>query len=159
MIQSLNDNDHGCWATVFPGQVADADGPQPVEFLGGSPYAFRFRTPASSVVTTVTAADGRLTRSVRAASAAGEQIPLVLRPSDTVVFTDGTRAPYGGSVTTTADGLDLHRSGGVVRFRWGGPRTVGFRSSSVRLLDGARRTHILLVQHDGELDLSIVLSY
>ncbi|MCQ0012798.1 hypothetical protein [Actinomadura madurae] len=107
----------------------------------------------------MTAADGRLTRSVRAASAAGEQIPLVLRPSDTVVFTDGTRAPYGGSVTTTADGLDLHRSGGVVRFRWGGPRTVGFRSSSVRLLDGARRTHILLVQHDGELDLSIVLSY
>ncbi|MCQ0012799.1 hypothetical protein [Actinomadura madurae] len=42
MIQSLNDNDHGCWATVFPGQVADADGPQPVEFLGGSP------TPSAS---------------------------------------------------------------------------------------------------------------
>ncbi|MEO3824040.1 hypothetical protein [Actinomadura sp. B10D3] len=159
VIQSLNDNDHGCWATVFPGQVADADGPQPVEFLGGSPYAFRFRTPTSSVVTTVTAGDGRLTRSVRATAAAGEQIPLVLRASDTVVFTDGTRAPYGGSVTTTADGLDLHRRGGVVRFRWGGARTVGFRASSVHLLDGARRTHILLVQHDGDLDLSVVLSY
>ncbi|MFI0451559.1 hypothetical protein [Actinomadura sp. 6N118] len=157
VIQSLNNNDHGCWATVFPGQVADADGPQPVEFLGRS--AFRFRTPTSSVVTTVTAADGRLTRSVRATSAAGEQIPLVLRASDTVVFTNGTRAPYGGSVTTTADGLDLHRRGGVVRFRWGGPRTVSFRPSSVYLLDGARRTHILLVQHDGNLDLSIRLAY
>ncbi|GAA2411455.1 hypothetical protein GCM10010191_20800 [Actinomadura vinacea] len=159
VIQSLNNNDHGCWATVFPGQVADADGPQPVEFLGGSPYAFRFHTPTSSVVTTVTAADGMLTRSVRANSAAGEQIPLVLRASDTVVFTNGTTAPYGGSVTTTADGLDLHRRRGIVRFRWGGPRTVSFRASSVYLLDGARRTHILLVQHDGNLNLSIALAY
>jgi hypothetical protein len=153
-------NNYACWGTVFPGQIPDCNGPAPVEFFGGEPYAFRFRTPTSSVVTDVTVTDGYLRRSVRATSAATEQIPLVLQASDQVTFTDGTTAPYGGSVTATADGLDLRRSWGVVRFRWGTARAVTFGVTSVSYLrDGNRRLHVLRVPHDGASDVTITLNY
>ncbi|GAA3209494.1 hypothetical protein [Nonomuraea helvata] len=156
VVHSLNNNNYACWATVFPGQKPDANGPQAVEFLGGEPYAFRFGT--SSVATDVTVADGLVRRSVRAGAAATEQIPLVVHPTDEVVFTDGTAAPYGGSVTATADGIDLRRNGVVIALRWGTPRKATFGVTSVSYLrDGKRRLHVLRVPHDGAIDVTITL--
>ncbi|MEV6109209.1 hypothetical protein AB0M28_31555 [Streptomyces sp. NPDC051940] len=160
VIQSLNDNDYGLWATVLPGQVPDSDGPQAAQFFGGDPYAFRFGTPSGSVVTDVKVSDGLVQRSVRAASAATETMPLILRASDRVVFTDGTTVPWGGSAAATATGIDLHRGSGVVRIRWGGPRAAAIAASSVSYLrDGSRRMHILKVPHDGTINVTVRLAY
>ncbi|MFD1938592.1 hypothetical protein ACFSKW_44680 [Nonomuraea mangrovi] len=160
LIQSLNDNNHACWATVFPGQRPDANGPMPVEFLGGDPYRLRFHTPDSSVVTDVRITGGQIRRSVQAVSAATEQIPIVVHPTDRVTFADGTAAPYGGSVTATADGLELRRAGGVVRFSWGTARPATFAVTSVSYLrDGERRLHVLRVPHEGAIEVTITFDF
>ncbi|WP_314178492.1 hypothetical protein [Streptomyces winkii] len=160
VIQSLNDNDHGLWSTVLPGQVPDSDGPQPGQFFGGEPYAFRFGTPSGSVVTDVKVEDGLVRRSVRATSSATETVPLILQASDRVVFTDGTTVPWGGSAAATATGIDLHRGTGAVHIRWGGPRAAGIAAASVTYLrDGSRRMHILKVPHGGAINVSVRLAY
>ncbi|QIZ37390.1 hypothetical protein [Saccharopolyspora sp. ASAGF58] len=139
VVQSMNNNDHACWATVFPGQVTDANGPQQAEFLGGEPYRFRYRTASGSVVTDVTAHPDRITRSVRANAPATEQIPLVVRDSDTVAL--------------DARGLTLTRGRVVLRFDWAQPRQPGIRPSSITY--PGRRMHILTVPHDGTFTVTI----
>jgi hypothetical protein len=160
IVQSLNNNNYGVWATVLPGQVPDSNGPQVGQFFGGNPYAFRFGTPSGSVVTDVKVGDGLVQRSVRATSSATETVPLVLRASDRVVFTDGTTVPWGGSAAATATGIDLHRGSGVVQIRWGGPRAATIAAASIRYLrDGSRRMHILKVPHGGSINVTVRLAY
>ncbi|MEO3764096.1 hypothetical protein [Streptomyces sp. B8F3] len=160
VIQSLNDNNYGVWATVLPGQAPDSNGPQAGQFFGGSPYAFRFGTPSGSVVTDVEVGNGLVQRSVRAHSPATETVPLILRASDRVLFTDGTALSWGGSTTATATGIDVQRNSGVIQIRWGAARNASIAAASVTYLrDGSRRMHILKVPHDGSLDVSIRLAY
>ena len=153
VIQSLNDNNYACWATVFPGQVPDSDGPLAAEFLGGEPYAFRYHTPSGSVVTDVTVGCGRITRSVTANAPATEQIPFVLHPADQVVFTNGTTAPYGGTVTTVADSLTLRRGKALLRVGWGSPLSATLAAATVTY-PGARM-HVLRVPHGGTIRVTI----
>ncbi|NGY63477.1 hypothetical protein G7043_31600 [Lentzea sp. NEAU-D13] len=139
LVQSINNNNHACWATVFPGQVPDSDGAQQAEFLGGEPYRFRYRTPSGSVVTEVTVGD-RITRSVRAGSAATEQIPLVVRDSDTTVL--------------DSRGLTLTRGRVVIRFDWAQSLDPALRPASTITYPG-RRMFILTVPHNGTFTLAI----
>lgn len=139
LVQSMNNNNHACWATVFPGQVPDSNGPQQAEFLGGEPYRFRYRTPSGSVVTEVTVGD-RIVRSVRAQSAATEQIPLVVRDSDAVAL--------------DSRGLTLTRGRTVIRFDWARALDPRLRPASTITYPG-RRMEILTVPHDGTFTLTI----
>ena len=154
VIQSLNDNNYACWATVFPGQVPDSDGPLVAEFLGGEPYAFRYRTPSGSVVTDVTMGCGRITRRVTATAAATEQIPFVLHPADQVVFTNGTTAPYGGTVTAVADGFTLRRGKALLRVGWGSPLSATLAAATTVTYPGARM-HVLRVPHGGSITVTV----
>ncbi|MEU0883772.1 hypothetical protein ABZ345_34645 [Lentzea sp. NPDC005914] len=139
LVQSLNNNNYACWATVFPGQVPDSNGPQQAEFPGGEPYRFRYRTPSGSVVTEVTVGD-RITRSVRATAAASEQIPLVVRDSDTVAL--------------DSRGLTLTRGRVVVRFDWAQQLDPSLRPASTITYPG-RRMIILTVPHNGIFTLAV----
>jgi len=139
LVQSLNNNNHACWATVFPGQVPDSNGPQQAEFLGGEPYRFRYRTASGSVVTEVSVGD-RIVRSVRANAAAKEQIPLVVRDSDAVAL--------------DSRGLTLTRGSTAVRFDWGQQLDPDLRPASTVTYPG-RRMHILTVPHNGTFTLTI----
>ncbi|RAS70278.1 hypothetical protein C8D87_101578 [Lentzea atacamensis] len=139
IVQSVNNNNHACWATVFPGQVPDSNGPQQAEFLGGEPYRFRYRTPSGSVVTQVTVGD-RITRSVRANAAATEQIPLVVRDSDTTAL--------------DSRGLTLTRGRVTFRFDWAQELNPSLRPASTITYPG-RRMHILTVPHNGTFALTI----
>ncbi|MGW5171633.1 hypothetical protein ACWEQ1_30160 [Streptomyces nodosus] len=159
LIQSLNDNDYGLWSTVLPGQIPDSDGPQTGQFFGGEPYAFRFSTPSGSVVTDVRVGDGLVERSVRAVSSATETMPLILKESDRVVFSNGTIVPLGGSASANATGIDLHRGPGVVHIRWGEPHPATIAAASIKYLGGTRRMHILKVPHAGTIDVTVRLAY
>lgn len=142
VVQSMNNNNHACWATVFPGQAPDSNGPQQAEFLGGEPYRFRYRTPSGSVVTEVTVGD-RIVRSVRASSAATEQIPLVVKDSDVVAL--------------DSRGLTLRRGRVTLRFDWAQQLDPALRPASTIAYPG-RRMHILTVPHDGTFTLTISVS-
>ncbi|GAA3483020.1 hypothetical protein [Streptomyces yanii] len=159
LIQSLNNNNYGLWSTVLPGQVPDSNGPQAGQFFGGKPYAFRFSTPSGSVVTDVKVGNGLVERSVRATSSATETMPLILKESDRVVFSNGTTVPWGGSASATATGIDLHRGPGVVHIRWGEPHAATIAAASITYLGDTRRMHILKVPHTGTIDVTIRLAY
>ncbi|MFI6096342.1 hypothetical protein ACIA8G_12345 [Lentzea sp. NPDC051213] len=140
VVQSMNNNNHACWATVFSGQVPDANGPQEAEFLGGEPYRFRYRTPSGSVVTEVTVAADRITRTVTANAAAVEQIPLVVKDSDIVEL--------------DSRGLTLTRGKVALRFDWAQSLTPDLRPASTITYPG-RRIFILTVPHSGAFTVTI----
>ncbi|GAA2212208.1 hypothetical protein GCM10009850_076700 [Nonomuraea monospora] len=169
VICGLNDNDHACWATVFPGQVPDSDGPLPATYHRGAPggpawtgghapAAFGIRYGNASVTTDVLVTRRTVRRTVTANQPATEQIPLVLRPDDVLTFTDGTPAASGGSATATADGFDLRRGRTTIRFRWGVALPATLAAGTVRYFrDGSRRFHALRVPHQGTFDLKVIL--
>ncbi|WP_197288786.1 hypothetical protein [Nocardia sp. NRRL S-836] len=137
VVQSMNNNDHACWATVLPGQRPDSDGAQQVELLGGEPYRFRYRS--AEVVTEVTVGD-RIVRTVHASGPATEQIPLVVKDSDDVAL--------------DARGLTLTRGRVRLRFDWGQPLVPALRTASSISYPG-RRMRILTVPHDGDLTVTV----
>ncbi|WP_198654605.1 hypothetical protein, partial [Nocardia aurea] len=97
-------------------------------------------------------------RSVRSTAAATEQIPLVLLPTDTLTFTDGTKAAHGGSTNATADGLDVRRGDTLIRFRWGGARPATLSAGSPTYFrDARRRFHALRIPHTGAIDVTVSL--
>ncbi|MGH3648027.1 MAG: hypothetical protein ACRDTM_12730 [Micromonosporaceae bacterium] len=172
VVHALNNN-AGCWATVRGSGVPDGNGNLPAEYFHGEPggerwtgrhangegpFGIRYRTPDSSVRTDVTVTRDAVRRSVRATSAAIEQIPLILHPADELVFTDGTPAPYGVVTEALADGLDLRRGDTMIQLRWAGARPARLRNGvTTYLRDAKRRIHILHVSHDGVLDVTITM--
>ncbi|MEV0611957.1 hypothetical protein AB0I81_01460 [Nonomuraea sp. NPDC050404] len=168
VICGLNNNNHACWSTVFPGQRPDSDGSLPATYFRGAPggrewtggpapAAFGIRYGNADVTTDVLVTPGTIRRTVRANAPATEQIPLIVQPGDVLTFTDGTRATFGGSTTATADGFDLRRGRTTIRFRWGAPLEATVAAGSVRYFrDGARRFHALRIPHQGTFDLKII---
>ncbi|MEV0385683.1 hypothetical protein [Nonomuraea sp. NPDC050643] len=169
IICVLNDNNHACWSTVFPGQVPDSNGPLPATYFHGAPggsvwtggqapAAFGIRYGNANVSTDVLVTQRTIRRTVTANAAATEQIPLILQPEDVVTFTDGTRVVFGGTTTATADGFDVRRGRITIRFRWGTPSQATVAAGSVRYFrDGARRFHALRIPHQGTFDLTVTL--
>jgi hypothetical protein len=143
----------GCWATVLEGGLPDAAG-NLVAAYGKD--RVDYRTPDSQVATTLTFTDNALRRTVHATGPAGEQIPLVLRPSDSVAFTDGTPVTYNKTVTATAGGLVLRRAGATITIRWGAARPATLSTSTrTYLADATRRVHVLRIPHEGDIDVTI----
>jgi len=143
----------GCWATVPSGANPDAAG-NLVAAYGKD--RVDYRTPDARVTTALTFTDRTVRRTVHATTAATEQIPLVLRPADTVAFTDGTPVAYNTTVTATADGLVLRRAGATIAIRWGVPRRATIATSTrTYLADATRRVHVLRIPHDGDIDVTV----
>ncbi|MFI7709185.1 hypothetical protein [Nonomuraea sp. NPDC049480] len=169
IICGLNDNNHACWSTVFPGQAPDSNGPLPAAYFHGAPGGREWtggRAPAAlgirygntNVTTDVLVTRRTVRRTVTANAAATEQIPLVLHPTDVLTFTDGTQAAFGGSTTATADGLDLRRGRATIRFRWGTPLQATLAAGTVRYFrDGSRRFHALRIPHQSTFDLTVIM--
>ncbi|GAA0794387.1 hypothetical protein [Spirilliplanes yamanashiensis] len=160
----------GAWGTATGG-VPDAASTLTAEYLhgtarwtgaritpGGTPVVVRYRT-TTGVATTLTLDRTGLTRAVRAPGAATEQVPLVLLPTDTVTFADGTPVGYDTNAGATATGLVLRRGATTLTVSWGTPlaATVG-TSSRTYLRDGRRRVHVLRVPHGGSLDVRYAVS-
>ncbi|WP_113703624.1 hypothetical protein [Nonomuraea lactucae] len=171
IVHSLNDNNYACWSTVLPGQKPDSNGPMTAEYFAGEPggtpwtggdapatFGVRYRTPDGAITTDVIITADSLRRSVRSTAAATEQIPLVLLPTDTLTFTDGTKAAHGGSTNATADGLDVRRGDTLIRFRWGGARPATLAAGSPTYFrDARRRFHALRIPHAGTIDVTVSL--
>ncbi|MEV1238534.1 hypothetical protein ACIBO2_45010 [Nonomuraea sp. NPDC050022] len=169
IICGLNDNNYACWATVFPGQAPDSNGPLPATYFHGAPggkewtggpppAALGIRYSNANVTTDVLVTRRTIRRTVKANAAATEQIPLVLHPTDVLTFTNGTQATFGGSTTATADGFDIRRGRTTIRFRWGTPMEATVAAGSVRYFrDGARRFHALRIPHQGTFDLTVIV--
>jgi hypothetical protein len=174
VVHSLNNTDQGCWGTVRADGVPDAGGNLHAEYFDGRPggepwtrsqaegygtFGIRYGTEDGSVSTDVTVTRDTVRRSVRATTAATEQIPLILHPTDVLTFTDGTAAAYGTDTSATADGLDLRRGDAVIRIRWGATKPATLHNgTSTYLRDGKRRIHVLRVAHDGSIDVNIILA-
>lgn len=141
----------GAWATVRAGK-ADADSNLIAEYVSKDVVRYHSADVATELVTT----RDSVIRRVTAASAATEQIPLVLQPGDEVVFSDGTHLPYNESRTATADGLTIKRGRSTIAITWSGARPASISTSSrTYLRDQRRRVHVLRIPHDGTLETTI----
>jgi hypothetical protein len=161
----------GCWSTVLATGHPDAENDLVAAYLvggnawggeqvrpAGAAVQVRYRMPDSRVVTEFTLAPDSLTRSVRATTAATEQIPLVLLPTDVVSFANGTAAPYNQTTAAVADGLIVRRGSTTIAINWGTPRPATLSTSSrTYLKDARRRIHVLRIPHSGALDTRITL--
>jgi hypothetical protein len=143
----------GCWATVRNGK-ADAEGNLVAEYP--SEDLIRYRTTDGSIATELILGPDTVTRRVTASTAATEQIPLVLQPSDEVTFSDGTVVPYNQSPTATADAITIRRGATAITISWSATRTATLSTSSrTYLRDQRRRVHVLRVPHDGKLETTV----
>ncbi|MFI9559526.1 hypothetical protein [Nonomuraea endophytica] len=170
IICGVNNNNHACWSTVFPGQKPDSDGPLPATYFRGAPGGAEWaggRPPSTlgirygnaNVTTDVLVSRETIQRTVKANAAATEQIPLILKPSDVLTFTDGTRAAFGATTTATADGLDLRRGRTTIRFRWSAALQATIAAGSLHYFrDATRQFHSLRIPHQGAFTIMITLS-
>jgi hypothetical protein len=164
--------DTGAWGTVLPGGVPDsATNLVPTYRLGGSTWngdravpgtravTVDYRTPNSAARTTLTLNRWSVVRAVKATTAATEQIPLVLQPTDTVTWSTGVKAAYNTTSTATATGLTVTRGTSTLRITWGAARPATLSTSTrTYLRDARRRVHPLRIPHQGTLTVTYTVS-
>ncbi|MDQ1654111.1 MAG: hypothetical protein QOI35_3311 [Cryptosporangiaceae bacterium] len=162
----------GCWGTVLASGHPDAEDNLVADYKigdrawdgtntnpGSAPVTVHYRTPDSRIVTDLTIARDGLTRAVKATTAATEQIPLVLLPTDQVTFGTGAPVVFGQNTTATASFLTLRRGTSTIRISWGDPRAATlFASTRTYFKDGLRKVHVLRIPHGGQLTTTITVA-
>ena len=163
--------DAECWGTVASNGPDAATSLAADYFVGASSWngvrvnpgtaavMVRYRRFDATVSTDLTIARDALTRAVRANSAATEQIPLVLRPGDTMTFADGTSARFGATTSATTTALTIRRGTAVITISWNVPATATLSSTArTYFRDQSRRLHILRIPHGGQLTTRIAVT-
>ncbi|MEW2545314.1 hypothetical protein AB0910_05955 [Streptomyces sp. NPDC047002] len=164
-VQSQRASDTQVWGSVLANGNAEAHGDLDASYrIGDRPWDGTEAVPgAAPVVVAYGLRDGRtstvltvdrtsVTREVRGTGSLTGQVPLVLLPTDTVRFTDGTPVPYGEDSGASAEGLVVRRGGTSFTVAWGRALAATVEATDVTLLrGGARRIHVLRVPHGGTL--------
>jgi hypothetical protein len=118
-----------------------------------------YRNSTSVVVTDLTLDRNAVTRSVRATTAATEQIPLVLQPGDVVTWANGTASPYDTTTSANTTGITIKRGAATITVSWGTAHAATLSTSTrTYLRDGTKRVHILRVRHTGAIDVVITVN-
>lgn len=171
IVQGQKAND-SCWGTVLADGSADADGDLPARYLigdrswngsrcrpRGRVVRARYRTVDGAVTTQLVINPTSVIRIVRAATDAVEQIPLILHPTDELLFDDGTSVPYGQTTIGTATGIVLRRDSTTIKISWGAAYPVTLASTTTTFLrDERRRLHVLRIAHPGRMTTTITCS-
>lgn len=139
---------------------ADATGAQiPADDLSGHLGVFttRFVTSDSAITTDVSHWHDGLRRSVLTHGEAVEQIPLLVRSDDQVVFDDGTVAAPGSSTAASASGLSVTRGSTRLVISWGTPIDVELVATTRTFLGGTRQQALLKVPFSDALTTELTL--
>ncbi len=127
--------------------------------LGATPVLIQHRRYDGTTPTHLTLGVDRVTRSVNAGGPATEQIPLVLRPSDTVTFGNGVTAPHNTTASANTTSLTVRRGAVTMTITWSQQATVTLSGTGRTFFaNQLRRTHILRIPHGGQLVTNIVIS-
>ncbi|GAA3566511.1 hypothetical protein GCM10022222_58020 [Amycolatopsis ultiminotia] len=169
IVQSQQD-DASCWASVLPSGSPDARGLLTASYrVGDRDWNGDRIVPGSAPVTVDYALDSRIrtkltltkntvTRAVKGTTALTEQVPLVLKPTDSVSFADGSPAGFGKTSSATTDALVIRRGDTTIRIGWGTALAAKVVATDVTILrEGGRRLHVLRVPHPGTLTTTITL--
>jgi hypothetical protein len=112
-----------------------------------------------SVPTTLTLSRDAVIRAVSAGGSATEQIPLVLLPSDTVRFANGTTVPYNGNSSASTNGLTIKRGSTTITITWSATASASVTTTGTTFFkDARRRLHMLRIPHGGTLTTTIAFS-
>lgn len=176
MLLSLNNAVDDFWATILSSGGLDSartdvvatyyDGPDAsapqisradVNAVTGV-FTVRYSAAASAITTDVSFWDDGLRRSVQASGAAIDRIPLVLRPSDTIQFANGSTAVPGSPATTTTTGVAIVRIGHRLSFSWSGDRTVRIVPTDRTFPTAVpSRHHLLEIDHSGQFQVDVAI--
>ena len=173
LVLSLNNTAGDYWATIsdsgdsgtedvevthHAGEDATGAVIAPEELTGfEGVFTSRYVTVGSSIATGVSHWPDGIRRSVTAAGAAVENVPLVLAPDDDVVFSDGTPAPFDTTTTATASGLTVTRGGTSLVVSWGASADVELATTTRTFLGATRRHHVLTIPFTDALITELTL--
>ncbi|MDT5036245.1 MAG: hypothetical protein QOE03_1430, partial [Micromonosporaceae bacterium] len=117
---------------------------------GASAFTVNYQRFDATVTTVLTLARDGVTRAVRSSTAASEQIPLMLLPTDTITFSNGTAAQYNQSSNASATRMTIRRGAATITISWGSQLTASFTPTTRTFLrDAQRRIHVLRIPHSG----------
>jgi hypothetical protein len=126
---------------------------------GTAAVVVNYRRLDNTVQTSLTLARDAVTRAVQANSAATEQIPLVLLPTDTLTFANGAAGRFGQTTTANTTGLTIRRGAATITITWGTARNATLSSTTrTYFRDAQRRLHVLRIPHTGALTTRIAVS-
>jgi hypothetical protein len=92
-------------------------------------------------------------------AAATEQIPLILLPTDTLTFANGTTGRFGQTTTANTTGLTIRRGAATITIAWATARNASLSSTTRAYFRNAqRRLHVLRIPHTGALTTRIAVS-
>lgn len=166
-LLSLNGNAAGddCWTTLGPNGLdtartnvvttyhegPDATGPQLARAdVTGFDQTFTTRsTSPGGAVVEVTHGPASVTRRVTTGGASTDVVPLVLRPSDQLTFSDGTVSAGAAPVTTEASGVTIARGAVRIRVEWQADAPVSLAPTPHTFFGGSRALALLRIGHDG----------
>ena len=168
IVLSLNGNAAGddCWTTLGPDGLdtartdvvttyhsgPDATAPEvPREDVSGLDGVFITRStpPAGGFVIEVTHGPSGVTRRAMTGGPGADVVPLVLRASDRLTFTDGTVPDGPAPVTTEAAGVTIARGSVRIGIAWQVVAPVSLTTTSHTFFGGSRTLALLRVEHGG----------
>jgi hypothetical protein len=127
--------------------------------LGSASVVVAHKRYDGSIPTNLTLAPDAVTRAVTGAGSATEQVPLVLRPSDTVRWGTGATAPHNSTSSANTTSLTIQRGAVTVTITWDHAATATLSGSSRTFFrNELRRTHMLRIPHGGQLTTRIAIS-
>jgi len=149
-LSSLTATHHlGASAT---GTVVPAD---QVSELNGV-FTTRYVTADGAVSTDLTHFPDGVVRAVTASEPGREQLPIVLRPTDVVTFSDGTIVVPGTSAAANASWLAVDRGAIRILVNWGVSRSVTFDATTRTFFADRSRLHqVLTIPHEGTSTVEI----
>lgn len=174
MLIHSDNNSAEAWGTLT-GTALDAaealsatffEGPPATGTLLATPTAVgssttlgvRAQASTAGVQTDMVYRDAEISRSITGSVAATEQVPLILHDTDTVVFSNGLPASFGGTTSTTATSITVTRGSVTMTVRWSGALPVSLTATTRTFLNSSRVRHVLRISHGGTAVVKVEIS-
>lgn len=161
-VHSGHNSNTDCWATVLPNGATDAASDLAVRYFDGDPadgaeltgkevagvrdLGLTWRSPQGNVTGAALLSDHSITRRLTVVGEATEQVPLVLRANDQLVWIGSGPVRIGSTVT--ASGLRLRRGRVTLDIRWEKPLQASVTAlDRTYFADARAQAHVLRVAH------------
>ena len=163
-VHGSHNSNTECWGTVLPNGGTDAGASLTVAYFHGDPadghtvepdqvanvgdLGLTWRTALGNVTGAAVLEDGAITKRLIVTSNATEQVPLLLRPSDRLIWIGGNSERDEGGVRAEAKGLKVRRGRTTLEIRWT-ERLFATITPIDRyyFADASRQVHMLRVAH------------
>lgn len=162
-VHGAQSSDTECWATILAGGGTDGSSNLTPTYCAGDPrtaspvppsavsrirgdLGVRWDTTSGNVTTDLLLTDDGLLRRTSTRIDASEQVPLVVRDGDRLIWSGGRQTEPGVASTSLATSLTIRRGTVSLCIDWGTESTATLTPTDrILFADGSRQAHVLRV--------------